>query len=624
MNATAGANETCCYTAAASDGAKVCNRSENCCAGQSFGSSAQCCPSNSTCEFHVGAKPTCGNSDDEAQRRTEQQQLPAPTKQQLRYLDNELSMFLHYSICTYNDGCMHATYQQQNCLGPRDSEHPYPATSFNPTQLDTEQWAATALGMGAKQVCLTVHHSGGFALWPTAASNYSVAASPFNATGRDILSEFVGSMHRHGIEPCFYIVLNMDCAESHYTVPGYLASQKLMLTELLTNYGPIQRLWWDMYGIPEHGFNPGGFPAEFAELAAHAKSLQPETVLLPGPDGCLVGGEGGGGWYPVFNFNQGETFYECQEMATPPVPGNTTIFAPHEQDHSIQNPGDMWWWVPGHPWLSGAELFEHYLVSIGRGSTYILNVPPNTTGLIPDYMVNATGQLGRAVRASFSPQAAVARLVNQTVQCSNSSSSAGAVAQGLVLRAAGGSTFGFDAVVLEEDIRRGNQRIASYELSTCSAPLGRCDDESQWQLVAGGGAGAGMMPQTVPLGLTVGRKVIERGFNGSDGLTLHATALRFRCTAAFPAGVTSAYLRSFSAHKMAPPTGWPTFVGCGAFGCTCRGMADYYGVYAGKFGCAPGGARTWWIDDARCVAADYTTHHPPFPGCKAHPGWVEE
>jgi hypothetical protein len=67
MNATVGANETCCWTIAASDGAKVCHRGEKCCAGQSFGSSSRCCPSNSTCQFHVGGDPTCGlplKSDD--------------------------------------------------------------------------------------------------------------------------------------------------------------------------------------------------------------------------------------------------------------------------------------------------------------------------------------------------------------------------------------------------------------------------------------------------------------------------------------------------------------------------------------------------------------------------------
>ena len=61
-----------------------------------------------------------------------------------------------------------------------------------------------------------------------------------------------------------------------------------------------------------------------------------------GTDGCLVGGESGSGSYPVFNFNQGPPGYGCQKMTAPPVATAATVFAPHEQDHTILNPGDMW------------------------------------------------------------------------------------------------------------------------------------------------------------------------------------------------------------------------------------------------------------------------------------------
>jgi alpha-L-fucosidase len=133
--------------------------------------------------------------------------LPTPSAEQLHLLDNALSMFIHFSVCTFNDGCDGG---QQNCQGSGAASRPYPAASFNPSNVDTDQWARTAVAMGAKQACLTTHHSGGFALWPTRASNYSILASPFGATGRDIVREFVNSMRAHDVEPCFYIVLNMD------------------------------------------------------------------------------------------------------------------------------------------------------------------------------------------------------------------------------------------------------------------------------------------------------------------------------------------------------------------------------------------------------------------------------
>ncbi len=535
------------------------------------------------------------------------QQLPLPSPAQLHYLESDLTMFMHFSVCTFNDGCDGG---QQNC-GYGGKSVPYPASTFNPDALDTDQWAKVAADLGAKQVCLTAHHSGGFALWPTRASNYSILASPFGASGRDIAQEFVDSMRKVDIEPCFYIVLNMDCAEASNTVERYFEIQRDMLTELLTNYGPIARLWLDMYKLDmSKEWNPGML---WSNLTAHARALAPQTLLLPGPDGCLVGGETGSGSYPCFLFNEGPTGYACQGMDSPPPVTPTLIFAPHEQDHTILNPGDMWWWVKGHPWLSGADLFETYLVTIGRGNTYILNMPPNTTGIIPEYLYNETAQLGAATRASFSAESALARLVNQTVEC-------GPSAAPLLLPPPAGGLL-FDAVVLEEDLARGNQRVAGYKLETCSVPGGACAEE-QWQTITGHGL------QTIVLGATVGRRVIERGFNRTNGLSISASGLRFTCTAAFPAGVTTAFLRSFSAHKMVPPPGWPAPpFDCSAFNCTCKGMADYYGVGASGgagWGCAPQAAQTWWVDDAVpceqpgyscCAASDYTKKQPPFPGC---------
>jgi alpha-L-fucosidase len=65
-------------------------------------------------------------------------QLPLPSASQLHYLDSELTMFMHFSVCTFNDGCDGG---QQNC-GYGGRSVPYPASSFNPDGLDTAQWAA--------------------------------------------------------------------------------------------------------------------------------------------------------------------------------------------------------------------------------------------------------------------------------------------------------------------------------------------------------------------------------------------------------------------------------------------------------------------------------------------------
>jgi hypothetical protein len=71
----------------------------------------------------------------------------------------------------------------------------------------------------------------------------------------------------------------------------------------------------------------------------------------------------------------------------------------------------------------------------------------------------------------------------------------------------------------------------------------------------------------------------------------------------------SAAARARGCPKHPPPAAWT----CSVFGCTCQGMADYYGVVAGVgFGCAPLAAQSWWTNTKRCNAKTNTTTHP---GC---------
>ena len=52
--------------------------------------------------------------------------MPIPSAEQLHYMDNELTMFIHFSVCTFNDGC---NGRQQNCGYHGKSNQPYPASS---------------------------------------------------------------------------------------------------------------------------------------------------------------------------------------------------------------------------------------------------------------------------------------------------------------------------------------------------------------------------------------------------------------------------------------------------------------------------------------------------------------
>ena len=157
-----------------------------------------------------------------------------------------------------------------------------------------------------------------------------------------------------------------------------------MLSDLMNRekYGKINRFWFDEFGFSSHpGQSPAGlFPAAWKQIVKHVRMASPGTMMLPGPDGCKNRGEGGGGEYPVLNY-------------VPIVPGvnrscqnasvDGKIYAPFESDMSIENPGGAWFWHKGHVFDNATNLWSKYLATSGRGSTFILNVPPNTSGLIP-------------------------------------------------------------------------------------------------------------------------------------------------------------------------------------------------------------------------------------------------
>src|SRR5208282_5865650 len=80
-------------------------------------------------------------------------ELAKPTPAQLAFQDLELGVFIHYSIDVF--------------AKPGDPPGSTPASAFNPTNLNVEQWVLAAKAMGATFVVLTARHEQGFCLWPT-------------------------------------------------------------------------------------------------------------------------------------------------------------------------------------------------------------------------------------------------------------------------------------------------------------------------------------------------------------------------------------------------------------------------------------------------------------------------
>ena len=154
---------------------------------------------------------------------------PLPNQRQLDFMDLETVQFMHFGIPTFwnpPDAYLRSanpTYHDCHTTsidhGPQTRDY-YPCLHpdvFHPTQLDTENWMQHSAAMGMKEICLTAHHEGGFCLWPSKHSNYSVAASRWrNGTG-DVLREFVDAANKWGIKICYYLNVQDDgCVKKNY------------------------------------------------------------------------------------------------------------------------------------------------------------------------------------------------------------------------------------------------------------------------------------------------------------------------------------------------------------------------------------------------------------------------
>lgn len=170
-----------------------------------------------------------------------------------------------------------------------------------------------------------------------------------------------------------------------------------------------------------------------------------------------------------------------------------------------------------------------YLTTAGRGSHFILNVPPNTTGVVPDEFVASVTGLGDAVRDSF----------GANVGTTTGSAALSGPCDGLVIVVASTGA-AFDAVQLIEDQTNG-QSVLAYTLELQSQKGG------SWTKVD-------IDPRLG--GQTIGGKNIVVLPPSIAGVTTSSTAgasVRFKCTAAIGGPVAHVSIASMSLHKLVAP-----------------------------------------------------------------------
>ena len=294
-------------------------------------------------------------------------------------------MFIHWSHCSQRGwelswplvgGAPTLPY----CQDVPVADYHAGALTFTPQPGVAREWAKMAKAAGVQYATMTTKHHDGFALFDTALSDWSVMHT---SCGRDLVREFVDAFRAEGIRIGFYYSL-IDWHHPDY--PAFTEADKPyrwfkwpqpteeqwgrflpfmfgQIRELLTNYGPIDVLWFD------GGWERSAAQWKSAELRDMIRELQPDCRVndrLPGAGD-----------------------FTTPEQFIPPTP-------PEGRWETCMTINESWGYVPSDPELKSSREMIHALCEVtSRGGNLLLNVSPMGDGAIAPEHVERFADVAR-------------------------------------------------------------------------------------------------------------------------------------------------------------------------------------------------------------------------------------
>lgn len=251
------------------------------------------------------------------------------------------------------------------------------AKDFNPVKFDAAEWVRIAKNAGMKYIVITAKHHDGFAMYPSKASAFNLHdATPFK---RDPLAELAEACRKEGLKFGLYYSQALDWHHpggqapnrgwwdeaQHGNMTNYIDTIAVpQVREILSNYGPLFELWWDM---------PRNMTPELAgKLQAVVKEKQPGIIMNNRLGGDVKGDIDTPEQYiPSTGGPEGRDWETCMTM------NNTWGFK--TQDHD---------------WKSSADLVRKLIDIAHKGGNFLLNVGPTAEGEIPAASVERLREVG--------------------------------------------------------------------------------------------------------------------------------------------------------------------------------------------------------------------------------------
>ncbi|TWT82629.1 Alpha-L-fucosidase [Planctomycetes bacterium CA13] len=293
---------------------------------------------------------------------------------------------------------------QQRVKSDTDTYAKEAIPKFKPTADFARQWATLAKQAGCRYLVFTTKHHDGFGLFDSKAGDYN-AGSVLN---RDLVKEIVEACHAEGLKVGFYHSV-IDWHHDQYTynkskqLPHPLRGQAYangprdhakyqdylhqQVTELVSNYGPVDVLWWDYSSLDFQG-DQAWRSSELMELV---RSKQPGIImnnrLFRTPEAGWSG-MGTAGFIPQLDSKYGDFITPEQHIPATGMPGidwetcmtlNTTWgFSDHD-----------------HAWKSDETLIRNLIDIASKGGNYLLNIGPKGDGSVPEESIKSMRTIGK-------------------------------------------------------------------------------------------------------------------------------------------------------------------------------------------------------------------------------------
>lgn len=313
-----------------------------------------------------------------------QSYLPSavPSARQLEYQDWEMGVFFHFGIRSFYEG--HRDWDGR----------PMPPERFRPAGLNCDNWIVSIKRAGFKYAVLVCKHHDGFANWPSKFSTYSVAQSPWMEGQGDVVREYTDACRRHGIKVGLYYSPAEWGNAKFKDAKAYDEHFLNQISELLTNYGQIDILWFDGCGSENHTY-------DWPRIVREIRRMQPNLLIfsMGDPDFRWVGNEAGVANLPLWNTANGirlSVNTEGEDQV-----GDRPLWLPAECDCMMR--WHCWFYEEAdvETVKPVEELMGLYYLSVGRGANLLINIGPDRRGLLPDADREALLAFGAEVRRCF-------------------------------------------------------------------------------------------------------------------------------------------------------------------------------------------------------------------------------